>query len=497
MLDNNSSLGLSPYSDIYDLVVPKDNFWRQLKESSDFSGAVRAVSVNYSQNMGRTAISPEVLLKLLIIKEYYEWSDNDTIEEVRVNLAYRLFVGVDLDQRMPDKTTLSYFRRIRLQNADVATELLKASVKAAVAKGLIRVSDKGRMLIKGVIDATHTDACCKRMWANDVLPRRCRDLIKAVIDSALISWTEQIDVPVDMDSTEAVEFATALIESLKATFPQYEAVPAVSHIVNRMEEEINEFKEHGYTSYVDKDARVGYKSNNYSFFGYKSHLLADVDSGIVIGQSVTPGNESDTLAGEALVKTICESDEVDMEYLMGDSAYSSAAMLDIAAEHEFELVATPNATLGTCKAFDHGFKYTKDADAVICPAGNLSVSKKKCVHIDKKSGRKYHFFRFNFDKTKCETCPLKSTCYVSHKKSPCVEIAAISEQQAELLRRYQTADFKQKFRQRSAIERINADIKQNQSMRKAMAPGLHNMTLQSAIAIFTYNMRKIFTKLKK
>lgn len=490
-------LELTSFADVFDLVVPKDNFWRVLKESADFSGAVKAISEKYSKQMGRTAIDPEILLKLLVIKEYYEWSDNDTIEEVQVNLAYRLFVGIPLECRMPDKTTLSYFRRFRLADSGAASQLLKASVKAAVAKNLIKVNDKGRMLIKAAIDATHSHAYGKRVWANDLLPIRCRSLIKAIIESKEISWNEDIEVPSEMTSTESIDFAEDLIESLKMMYPEYVGVPAVVRIVNRMEEEIAEFKDHSYTSFIDKDARVGYKSQNYKFFGYKSHILADVDSGIVIAQSVTPGNEADNIAGEALVKELCESEEVEIDYLTGDSAYSSVEMLKTAQANSFELITPPNATLGTCKALQNGFKYVKDADSVICPAGNISIRKQNAYHTDKKNGRKYDYFRFTFDKTKCATCPIKSTCYVSSKSHPTVDIPKISEQQADLLERQHTPEFRQKYRTRGVIERINGDIKQNQSMRRAMAPGLENMTLQTAIALFTYNMRKIYTTMKK
>ena len=37
MISNQQSLNLSPYMDIYDIVVPKDNMLRQINELVDFS----------------------------------------------------------------------------------------------------------------------------------------------------------------------------------------------------------------------------------------------------------------------------------------------------------------------------------------------------------------------------------------------------------------------------------------------------------------------------
>lgn len=496
MLSFQQTLDLSAYSEVFDLVVPKDNFWRQLKESSDFSEVVMSVAHNYSLTMGRTAIQPEKLLKLLIIKEYYEWSDADTIAEVQVNLALRLFAGIALDEQMPCKATLGVFRRQRLKDNAVCAELLNASIKAAVKAGVIKVDDHGRKLINAAIDATHTQACCPRKWACDLLPERCRKLSAAIVACELIHWDEPIEVPSDMDDTQSIDFACNMLDALKSVYPQYAGIPAINRIVNRMEEEIAEFKDHAYTSSLDKDARVGHKSSSRTFFGYKTHILADMDSGIVIAESVSSGSASDTLEGEALIEQVCQDNTVIINTLVGDAAYSSSTILKQSAKYDFELIATPNSSLGTCKAFKHGFVYVKDADSLQCPAGHLS-SHKQNGNYKKKNGSKYGCTRYFFNAQICEQCPLKEQCYVGKSKSKVAEVAKITDLQKDLLERQNTDDFKEKFKRRSGIERLNGDIKQNQSMRTAMAPGLQNMTLQSAIALFTYNMRTILRKIKR
>lgn len=493
MLDLQKNIDFSFSDDIYMRIIPKDNFWRVLRSSSDFSEAVSSLSSSYSKDMGRTAISPELLLKLLIIKEYYEWSDNDTIEECRVNLAFRYFVGLTLDDEMPDKTTLSYFRRKRLKNAETADLLLKSSVQAAADAGLLKVDERGRKVIKAAIDATHSYACCQRQYANDILPGRCRKLIDAIIKSNLIEWDEEIEVPGGMTSEEAILFADGLLESLKNVYPQYEQIPAIARIANRMEEELDELKDHTYTSYIDKDARVGYKSATFKFFGYKTHIVCDTESGIVVARSTTPGNGSDTIEGEALIRTLCDNPELDVQSVVGDAAYSSQKMLELSHEKEFDLYATPNSTLGTCKAYDHGFTYQKDSDSLLCPAGNLSVN--STIKINNRYHSKTRVF--TFDKATCLKCPLKDKCYITSKAKPEAEIPLISDLQKELLHKQNTSEYKEHFKSRASIERINGDIKCNQSMSKAQAPGLDNMILQSAIALYTYNMRKIHNHLQK
>lgn len=491
MLQQQRCLDLSPYSEIFDLVVPKDNFWRQLSEASDFSDAISSISRNYSLNRGCIAIDPGIMLRLLIIKEYYEWSDNDTIEETRVNLALRLFVGVPLDEDMPDKTTLSYFRRMRLKDADVASRLLESSVAAAVKAGILKVDDMGRKILRVAIDATHSEAYAPRLFADDILSRRCRQLIRAVVQSQLIDWDETIEVPSKMNSSEAIDFAQSLLDSLKEAYPEYESIPAIARIASRMAEELEDLRDHAYTSTVDKDARVGHKSSTHKFFGYKSHIVADAGSGIALDFSKTPGNVSDTTEGEKLLTDLCGDPSNKVEQLLGDGSYSSSDIIGLSEKYDFELIATPNASLGSCKAFDHGFTYVKDADAMQCPAGELSCSKR--IVIDKRYDHKTAIF--SFSKNKCSRCPLRHKCYVAQKNQRSAEMPLLTEGQEHLLAIQTTEDFKEKYKARSAIERLNGDIKQNRSMRRAQAPGLQNMTLQCAISLYTYNMRKILRAL--
>ncbi|PKM76078.1 MAG: hypothetical protein CVU90_14240 [Firmicutes bacterium HGW-Firmicutes-15] len=58
MLKRQMSLILSPYIEIYDLVVPKDNLLRQINELVDFSFIYDELDSVYCQNNGSGAIDP-------------------------------------------------------------------------------------------------------------------------------------------------------------------------------------------------------------------------------------------------------------------------------------------------------------------------------------------------------------------------------------------------------------------------------------------------------
>jgi hypothetical protein len=63
MIQNQQSMILSPFMDIYDLVVPKDNLLRKLNDLVEFSFVYDELKNNYCHNNGRNAIDPIRMFK--------------------------------------------------------------------------------------------------------------------------------------------------------------------------------------------------------------------------------------------------------------------------------------------------------------------------------------------------------------------------------------------------------------------------------------------------
>ena len=70
MLKDNEQLtmNLSEYSPLYDILIPKDEFWRQLNELVDFSFVYDMLKDKYSSTMGRTAVDIVRMFKFLLLK---------------------------------------------------------------------------------------------------------------------------------------------------------------------------------------------------------------------------------------------------------------------------------------------------------------------------------------------------------------------------------------------------------------------------------------------
>ena len=128
MLNPQGKLNLGQYSDLYDLIVPKDNLFRRLKElCGDFEFIYTELKDKYCPDNGRTAIDPRVLFKYLLIKVIDNWSDADVVEHSRYDMSYKCFLGLPPEQSvMIDPSSLTVFRRRRLQDPDLMDKLMKA-----------------------------------------------------------------------------------------------------------------------------------------------------------------------------------------------------------------------------------------------------------------------------------------------------------------------------------------------------------------------------------
>lgn len=92
-------------------LVPEDNFYRQVEFCIDLS-FVRDLAGEFYSSIGCPSIDPVVFFKLQLIA-FFEGtrSERRLMETVNLNLAHRWFIGYDLDEPVPDHSSLSKIRK--------------------------------------------------------------------------------------------------------------------------------------------------------------------------------------------------------------------------------------------------------------------------------------------------------------------------------------------------------------------------------------------------
>ena len=92
-----------------DELMPEDHLLRKIDSVIDFTKIYEIVSDLYCENNGRPSIDPIVLFKMVLIQHIYGIpSLRKTADEIKVNVAYRWFLGYLLNEQTPHFSTISY-----------------------------------------------------------------------------------------------------------------------------------------------------------------------------------------------------------------------------------------------------------------------------------------------------------------------------------------------------------------------------------------------------
>ena len=115
--------------------VPKDNFYRKLKETLDLRFVYEATARYYGAE-GQVSIDPSVFFKLILVG-YLEnlGSDRRIINTAAMRLDILYFLGYDIDEQLPWHSTLSRTRQ--LYGEQIFMDLFKQVLKQCIAKGMV------------------------------------------------------------------------------------------------------------------------------------------------------------------------------------------------------------------------------------------------------------------------------------------------------------------------------------------------------------------------
>lgn len=477
MLVQQQKLQLSTYSDLYNLIVPKDNLLRKIYELIDFTFIYDELVSKYCPNNGRNAESPIRMFKYLLLKTIYDVSDVDVVERSRFDMSFKYFLDMAPEEGVIDPSSLTKFRKLRLKDTDLLNLLISKTVSIALEKGIIRSNSI-------IVDATHTGSRSNPLSPIEVLKERAKQLRK-VVYSADESWTNRM--PKKNDDNE-LEHELAYCSELEKAIESQEilcSLPKVKEKLNLLKETMEDIQDH-YTLSKDPDARTGHKTQDSSFFGYKTHL-AMTEERIITAAVVTSGEKGDGPELPELLE-VSQKNGIHVETIIGDAAYSGKDNLKMAKEQDIQIVAKMNPAIQGFRKEGDAFDYNKDAGMFVCPAGHMATRK---ARTGKKGEGTNQSNTYYFDIEKCKTCTLKEGCYKPGAKSKTYSVQIKSGEHLDQIRFQETEFFKEKARHRYKIEAKNSELKNVHGYDRANSYGFEGMQMQGAIAIFTVNLKRI------
>ena len=475
-------LNISPYIELYNILISEDNFWRQLNDMIDFSFVYEILKNKYSSTMGRNAEDVTRMFKYLLLKSYFKLSDRGLIERTKTDMLFKYFLGYSPEEtKLINPSLLTVFRRERLVDEDenLMDKLIEKTVQLALEKGLIEVQNKI------IVDSTHTNAMFSHISPREELIRQAKNLRKSVYK---IDESMHEKMPKKREASglleDQIEYSKELLNVLKED-GRFEKLPNIKEQMEYLKETLEDTEiELEYSK--DQDAKIGHKTADTSFFGYKTHIAMTPER-IVTAATVTSGEKHD---GKELTNLIekSKSNGIKVEAIIGDGAYSEKENLDYCNENNIKNVSKLSKTVthGNGKNKDD-FEYNKDAGMYVCKAGHMAIKKIRTGSKKKNEQVESYFF----DVEKCKHCPLKKGCYKKGAKTKTFNVKIKDDIHIAQMDYMETEEFIKLYSERYKIEAKNSELKNNYGYGKANACGKLGITIQGATTLFLANMKRI------
>lgn len=463
---------------IFQKLIPKDHLLIKIDSIVNFSFVYNICKDLYSE-IGRDSIDPVILFKMNLLEYLYTLSDRQVEKRTQTDIAFRWFLKLNLDDKVPDYTTISYFRAQRL-GAKPFEEFFNAIVQQCIDKDLV---SKKRYIIDSTDVAANTSYPKDKRLLFDSYRRLIVKLgyIRPVFAEAKLNDFEsdiqkEYDMQIENDPLKKVSikvycaiakkhaeeiFITAY-DDIKSNDKCYEAFSTLWLIIEQYGE--NKTKQDKLISFIDPDARVGNKTKGNLKRGYKDHILIDEESEIILSSEQTPFNEGDEIHLIDLVTKVHGTFGLKPEEVSADTVYGTtgnrAFLKDnkITADIRFRDFSEHEYKVFDIKKFD----VTEDLKSVTCPNGCLTTN----LRIrETKKGSNEIIVKFSEDQ--CQHCPLREQCLETQKaKMRTLKLSTRYDAVTKDIHRNNTEEFKKASDKRYIVERRFATLVRNNSLRR-------------------------------
>lgn len=477
MLVNATLKQSSFYNGLYQM-IPDNHILKRIDSAISLSFVNELLADRYCKNFGRPAKEPEMMLRIQILKYLFNLSDEQLIQDLTVNLAYKWFIGLNPEDPLPETSLLTKFRTQRLK--DISMDgIITEIVRQCVERGIIK-STNGI-----VIDTTHIEANTIKKVPERIMKQLARNIFKAM-------GQEEYEIP-DYTKIEnhleakqiMKEYLEDVIDLAKQEIAE-EVVQAVQEAQEILESDLF-IEQKGIRSLQDKDARVGYKSKTQSFYGYKAEICQTTDGGLITSIFIEPGNYVDGCHFEEHLEESNKSG-LSITGVYGDKAYFRPDILNLIKEKEASAYIPVSAS--AYRINEELYSYNKDSDQWFCVMGNETVKVKS--RIQKQHGKERKLLDYIFEREICRNCPRRAECIgKSTRVAKKLTVSVNTPELYDYSQRAKTPEFLEEYRKRAKIEPKNAELKRFHGLDRAKGFGLQSIRIQAKLTALVVNLKRI------
>jgi transposase len=418
--------------------VPEQHLLRRINAivAPVFAGLHQQLAPYYSST-GRPSIDPELMIRMLIIGYCYGIrSERRLCEEVALNLAYRWFCRLDLNDAVPDHSSFSKNRHGRFRESDLLRQIFEAVVRACMDAGLV----KGEGF---AVDASVMEANASRY--HGVPPEEA-------------DWSDP------KSRTRAVEEYLAALEK-EAPDPVRKTPKVISP--------------------SDPGSAWTAKANKRVQFGYGLNYLIDTENAIIVDVEATPARTYDEVrATKVMLNRTRRRLGIKPKRLIADTAYGTGQFLgwldgQRIAPH-IPVWDKSRREDGTFSRSD--FRFDKKGDVYFCPQGKILETTGRVLTDNTRLYR-----ASSYD---CGVCPLKPKCC---PKEPARKIRRdVNEAARDKARKLAgTEAFARSRDERKKVEMRFAHLKTHHGFERMRLRGLSGARDEFHLAAIAQNLKSL------
>ena len=420
-------------------VVPDDHQVRRIAAVLDLSWVRTELAPHYS-HIGRPSIDPELMIRMLILGYVFAIrSERALCREVQLNLAYRWFCGLGIEDKIPDHSAFTRARNERFRDHDIFRRVFERVVASCIKAGL--VGGKGFAVDASLIaaDANKCGSTPGDQWSHDIDP--------ATVERAVQDYLANLDDP---------------------------AWGAASDVVPK------------FVAPADPAAQWTGALRNAAFFAYADNYLIDVKFGIIMDVEASRAiRQAEVGASQTMIERTEATFGIKPEWLAADTAYGSAPNLHFLVD---EKNIAPHIPVIDKNKREEGIFTREDfifddvRDLYICPAGQEFGTTGR-VHAD-------DMIRYLAAIPICRTCPMKPHC------CPRTDARRITRHVYEAARDVaraiaKTAAYDQTRRDRKKVEMLFAHLKRILRLGRLRLRGPAGAQFEFTLAAIAQNLRRL------
>src|SRR6201997_1183100 len=433
-----------------DKAVPADHLVRQIDGVLDLDWVHKELAAYYSHT-GRPSIDPVLMIRMLIVGYVFAIrSERRLCSEVQVNLAYRWFCKLGIEDGIPDHSVFSRARHERFRQSDALRRVFEGVVAKCIATGL--VGGEGFSIDASLIRA---DAGKKKRVPGD----------------------GPIAGPQAEDASCAVREYLAALDAADND----EKIGGDDNGSNRGGKRRKPPKE---VSLTDPQAAWVARKNTDPFFAYDANYLIDNKAGIIVDAEGTRANRIAEIAiTETMIERVKTRFDLQPRRLAGDTVYGAVRLLKWLVDRGI----TPHIPVWDKSARSDGtfsrsdFVFDPERNIYVCPGGAKLTS---TGNIDQG-----HIVYYRASKNDCSTCSLKPKCTTAIVRKITRDL---NEQVRDQIRTLANTDaFHQSRRERKKVEMRFAHMKRILKLDRLRLRGLSGVKDEVLLTATAQNLRRL------